>query len=81
MTVKKTVTSLKGLVKKPAKPVTVAMMNEAVMGHMVKEYQLKIDRKPSYKLADLLAQSDPNAPIPEDIKWLLEIKPVGKELL
>ena len=81
MSVKKTVTSLKGLVKKPAKPVTVAMMNEAVTGHMVKEYQSKIDRMPSYKLADLLAQSDPNAPIPEDIRSWLEMKPVGKEIL
>jgi len=81
MLAKKSVTILKGLVKKPTSPVTIAMMNEASKGLGVKKDQQKVDTKPSYKLSELLAQMDPNAPVPGDIKAWMSMKPVGKELI
>lgn len=81
MSVKKSVPALKGLVKKHAKPVTIAMMNEATKVPVLNTDQHKGDKKPSYKLSELLAQSDPNAPIPEEIKAWLSMKPVGRELI
>lgn len=81
MSAKKSVTTLKGLVKKPTSQVTIAMMNEAPNGPGVKKDQQKVDTKPSYKLSELLAQMDPNAPIPEDIKAWMSMKPVGKEII
>jgi hypothetical protein len=81
MSAKKSEITLKGLVKKPAKPVSIAMMNEASKGLGCKEFQPTVKTKPSYKLSDLLAEMDPNAPVPEDIKAWMNMKPVGKEII
>lgn len=81
MSSKKSVTTLKGMVKKPEKPVSIAMMNEASKGLGGKKFQPTVKMKPSYKLSELLAQSDPNAPIPEDLKAWEEMKPVGSEII
>jgi hypothetical protein len=81
MTAKKSVTPLKGLVRKPASPVTIAMMNEASKGPMVNKDNPKVVTKPSYKLSELLAEMDPNEPVPEDIKAWMDMKPVGKEII
>ena len=78
---KESVTSLKGLVKKPASPVTINMMNEASKGPLVNKVSTKGGTKPLYKLSDLLAESDPNALIPNDIKAWINLKPVGKEII
>jgi hypothetical protein len=80
MSTKKSVTALKGLVRKPVSPVSIKMMNEVTNGPRVKIDQNKMARKPSYKLADLMAEMDPNAPVPEDIKAWMNMKPVGKEI-
>lgn len=80
MSAKKLVTTLKGMVKKPAKPVSIAMMNEASKGPMVNTDNSRIGKKPSYKLSELLAEMDPNEPVPEDIKAWMNMKPVGKEI-
>ena len=80
MSEKKSVTKLKGLIKKPAKPVSIAMMNEASKGLGDKNSQPTVKTKPSYKLSDLLAEMDPNEPVPEDIKAWMNMKPVGKEI-
>lgn len=80
MSAKKSVPALKGLLKKPAKPVSIAMMNEASKGLGGKS-QPTVKTKPSYKLSDLMAEMDPNAPVPEDIKAWMNMKPVGKEII
>lgn len=36
--------------------------------------------RPSYKLADLIAQCDKNAPVPADIQAWQDMKPVGNEV-
>lgn len=74
MSVKKSVTTLKGMIRKPAFEVSIDMMN-------MTDADCKAKKKPKYKLSDLLAEMDPNAPIPEDIKAWMEMKPVGKEII
>lgn len=81
MSARKSVTTLKGMVKKPAKPVTIAMMNEASKGPGGEKSQPKVKTKPPYKLSELLAEMDPNAPGSEDIKAWMSMKPVGKEII
>jgi len=52
---------------------------EAIADSQGTNGQEKNECKPSYKLSDLLAQSEPNAPIPEEVKSWITMKPVGKE--
>jgi hypothetical protein len=41
--------------------------------------RLRESTKPKYKLSDLLAEMDTDAPIPEDLRAWMEMQPVGKE--
>ncbi len=52
---------------------------DATADNQGKIAQGKNESKKSYKLADLLAQTEPDAPIPEDVKSWITMKPVGKE--
>lgn len=74
MSVKKSEMTLKSKVRKPASEVTKDMINNGIADRKTK-------KRPSYKLSDLLAEVDPNAPMPEDIKAWMEMKPVRKEII
>lgn len=41
---------------------------------------LVLSRKPKFKLADMIAQCDPKAPMPSDLTLWDSAKPVGQEV-
>jgi len=62
--------ALKGKMRKPVRPVSVEDMNRAIAAGRRK-----------YRVADLLAQCDPRAPLPEDLNEWEAMMPVGSEIL
>ena len=80
MTTIQSVTALKGLVKKPKSKVSIKMMHEAISARGCEKKQQKAYTKPPYKVSDLMAECNPNAPYPEDIELWMNMKPVGKEI-
>ncbi len=67
---------LKGFVRRPEKPVSIGAMNAAIAAAGSKAG----GSRKKYKLADLLAECDPNAPMPEDLVEWDRMIPVGKEI-
>jgi len=62
------VTLVEGLVRNPVRPVSLEDKDKAIAG------------RHKYRLADLLAQYDPQVPVPEDIKEWEAMTPAGKEI-
>ena len=69
------------LVVPPAVLEMLSLSAGSTVGVVVDRGRLIVEpRKPRVTLADLIAQCDPNAPLPEDREWV-DAPPGGRELI
>ena len=69
------------LVVPPAVLEMLSLSAGSTVGVVVDSGRLIVEpRKPRVTLADLIAQCDPNAPLPQDREWV-DAPPVGRELI